>query len=108
MQRLYIQKNQENQKRTEKGLNLLNLLFGAGILADLAGVIMIALSMHVGDFTSVILNSIIAIIISGILATTIIFNIYMKIKAKEVSIGKAVDAVVEDGKGNLVLIYRRE
>ena len=107
MQRLYIQKNQENQKRTEKGLNLLNLLFGAGILADLAGVIMIALSMHVGDFTSVILNSIIAIIISGILATTIIFNIYMKIKAKEVSIGKAVDAVVEDGKGNLVLIKRK-
>ena len=109
MQRLYIQKNQENQKRTEKGLNLLNLLFGAGILADLAAVIMIALNIspYVGDFTSIILNSIIAIIISGILATTIIFNVYMKIKAKEVSIGKAVDAVVEDGKGNLVLIKRK-
>jgi len=107
MQRLYVQKNQENQKRTEKGLNLLNLLFGAGILADLAGVIMIALSFQEGDYTSVILNSIIAIIISGILATTIIFNIYMKIKAKEVSIGKTVDAVIEDGKGNLVLIKRK-
>ncbi|MHA1933002.1 MAG: NUDIX domain-containing protein [Promethearchaeota archaeon] len=107
MQRLYVQKNQENQKRTEKGLNLLNLLFGAGILADLAGVIMIALSLQEGDFTSVLLNSIIAIIISGILATTIIFNIYMKFKAKEVSVGKAVDAVIEDGKGNLVLIKRK-
>ncbi|MHA2181040.1 MAG: NUDIX domain-containing protein [Promethearchaeota archaeon] len=107
MQRLYVQKNQENQKRTEKGLNLLNLLFGAGILADLAGVIMIALSLQEGDFTSVLLNSIIAVIISGILATTIIFNIYMKFKAKEVSIGKAVDAIIEDGKGNLVLIKRK-
>ena len=107
MQRLYVQKTQENQKRTEKGLNLLNLLFGAGILADLAGVIMIALSFQEGDFTSVLLNSIIALIISGILATTIIFNIYMKIKAKEVSIGKTVDAVIEDGKGNLVLIKRK-
>lgn len=107
MQRLYVQKNQENQKRTEKGLNLLNLLFGAGILADLAGVIMIALSFQEMDFSAVLLNSIIAIIISGILATTIIFNIYMKIKAKEVSIGKTVDAVIEDGKGNLVLIKRK-
>lgn len=107
MQRLYVQKNQEYQKRTEKGLNLLNLLFGAGILADLAGVIMIALSFQEMDFSAVLLNSIIAIIISGILATTIIFNIYMKIKAKEVSIGKTVDAVIEDGKGNLVLIKRK-
>jgi 8-oxo-dGTP diphosphatase len=107
MQRLYVQKNQENQKRTEKGLNLLNLLFGAGILADLAGVIMAALSLQEGDFTSFLLNSIIAIVIAGILATTIIFNIYMKIKEKEVSIGKTVDAIIEDGKGNLVLIKRK-
>jgi 8-oxo-dGTP diphosphatase len=107
MQRLYVQKNQENQKRTEKGLNLLNLLFGAGILADLAGVIMIALSLQEGDFPSVLLNSIIAIIITGILITTIGFNLYMRIKAKEVSIGKAVDAIIEDGKGNLVLIRRK-
>jgi 8-oxo-dGTP diphosphatase len=107
MQRLYVQKTQENQKRTERGLNLLNLLFGAGILADLAGVIMIALSLQKGDLTSILLNSIIAIVISGILATTIIFNIFMKIKAKEVSIGKTVDAVIEDGKGNLVLVKRK-
>lgn len=107
MQRLYLQKNQENQKRTEKGLNLLNLLFGAGILADLAGVIMIALSLQEGDFTSVLLNSIIGVIITGILVTTIGFNVYMKIKAKEENIGKTVDAVIEDGKGNLILIKRK-
>ncbi len=107
MQRLYVQKTQENQKRTEKGLNLLNLLFGAGILADLAGVIMIGLSLQEGDLTSILLNSVIAIVISGILAATIIFNIFMKIKAKKVSIGKTVDAVIKDGKENLVLIKRK-
>ncbi|HEC38855.1 MAG TPA: hypothetical protein ENI29_11515, partial [bacterium] len=48
MEHLYQKKNEELQKRTEKGLNLLNLLFGAGILADLGSVIIIALSLPAG------------------------------------------------------------
>ena len=107
MQGLYVKKNEEIQKRTEKGLNLLNLLFGAGILADLGGVIMIALSIQVGDFVSIILNSIIAIIISGILITTILFNVYMRYQVKESKISKTVDAVIEDTKGNIVFIKRK-
>ena len=107
MQSLYFKKNEEIQKRTEKGLNLLNLLFGAGILADLGGVIMIALSLQEADLSSILLNIVIAIIISGILVATIIFNIYMKIQAKQVEIGRAVDAIIEDEKGNVVLIKRK-
>lgn len=107
MHSLYNKKNEEIQKRTEKGLNLLNLLFGAGILADLGGVIMLALSIQEGDFVSIILNSIIAIIISGILITTILFNIYMRYHVKESKISKTVDAVIEDTKGNFVLIKRK-
>ena len=107
MHSLYNKKNEEIQKRTEKGLNLLNLLFGAGILADLGGVIMLALSIQEGDFVSIILNSIIAIIISGILITTILFNIYMRYHVKESKISKTVDAVIEDTKGNIVLIKRK-
>lgn len=107
MQGLYVKKNEEIQKRTEKGLNLLNLLFGAGILADLGSVIMIALSLQEGDLSSILLNSIIAIIISGILAATIIFNIYMRVQVKKTEIIQAVDAVIEDGKGNVVLIKRK-
>ncbi len=107
MHSLYNKKNEEIQKRTEKGLNLLNLLFGAGILADLGGVIMLALSIQEGDFVSIILNSIIAIIISGILITTILFNIYMRYNVKESKISKTVDAVIEDTKGNIVLIKRK-
>lgn len=107
MHSLYNKKNEEIQKRTEKGLNLLNLLFGAGILADLGGVIMLSLSIQEGDFVSIILNSIIAIIISGILITTILFNIYMRYHVKESKISKTVDAVIEDTKGNFVLIKRK-
>ncbi|MBA7698931.1 GDP-mannose mannosyl hydrolase [subsurface metagenome] len=107
MQGLYVKKNEEIQKRTEKGLNLLNLLFGAGILADLGSVIMIALSLQEGDLSSILLNSIIAIIISGILAATIIFNIYMRVQVKKAEIIQAVDAIIEDGKGNVVLIKRK-
>lgn len=107
MQGLYVKKNEEIQKRTEKGLNLLNLLFGAGILADLGSVIMIALSLQEGDFTSILLNSIIAIIITGILVVTIIFNVYMRMQVKEAGIRKTVDAVIEDIKGNIVLIKRK-
>ena len=107
MQGLYVKKNEEIQKRTEKGLNLLNLLFGAGILADLGSVVMIALSLQEGDLNSILLNSMIAIIISGILITTIIFNIYMRVQVKKVEIIQAVDAIIEDGKGNVVLIKRK-
>ncbi|MFX1347086.1 MAG: NUDIX domain-containing protein [Promethearchaeota archaeon] len=107
MQQLYQKKNEEIQKRTEKGLNLLNLLFGAGILADLGGVIMIALSLQEGDLISVLLNSLIAVVITGILIVTIFFNIYMRIQIKKVKVGHTVDAIIEDGQGNIVLIRRK-
>jgi 8-oxo-dGTP diphosphatase len=107
IQGLYVKKNEELQKRTEKGLNLLNLLFGAGILADLGSVIMLALSMQEGDLSSIFMNSIIAIIISGILISTIGFNIYTKIQIGKRDITHAVDAVIEDGRGNIVLIKRK-
>jgi 8-oxo-dGTP diphosphatase len=107
MQQLYQKKNEEIQKRTEKGLNLLNLLFGAGILADLGGVIMIAFSLQEGDFASALLNIIIATIITAILVITIIFNIYMRIQVKKVKVKHAVDAIIEDKKGNIILIKRK-
>ncbi|MHA2132090.1 MAG: NUDIX domain-containing protein, partial [Promethearchaeota archaeon] len=107
IQGLYVKKNEEIQKRTEKGLKLLNLLFGAGILGDLGSLIMIALSLQTGEFATILLNSIIAVIITGILLATIFFNIYMRMTAKDKSIGKTVDAVIEDGKGSIVLIKRK-
>ena len=107
IQVLYSKKSEENQERTGKGLRLLNLLFGAGVLADLAGVIMIALNLHEGDLYTYLLNGLISLVIIGILFTTIFYYLYMKLQYGKVEITKAVDAVIEDQDGNLVLIKRR-
>jgi len=107
MQELYIKKNEENQERTERGLNLLNLLFGAGILADLVGVIMISLNLHVGNLNTSLLNGTIAILIIGILVTTIGFYLNNSMQMKKAEIGKTVDAVIEDNAGNIILIKRK-
>jgi len=107
MQVLYQKKNEENQERTEKGLNLLNLLFGAGVLADLAGVIMIAFALQEGEIVSSLLNGLIALIISGILIATIGYYLYMRMQIEITDVGKAVDAVIEDQNENIVLIKRK-
>jgi 8-oxo-dGTP diphosphatase len=107
MQELYLKKSEENAEKTERRLNLLNLLFGAGILGDLAGVFMIAFSLQETDFPVVLLHISIFIIIIGILIITIGYFIYSKLKIIESQIGKTVDAVIDDGKGNIVLIKRK-
>lgn len=107
LQELYLQKNKENQERTEKGLSLLNLLFGAGVLADLAGVILIALSLQESDLPSIILHGVIALFMVGILATTASFFIFLRYKKRKKEVGKAVDAIIEDNEGNVILIKRK-
>jgi uncharacterized membrane protein YeaQ/YmgE (transglycosylase-associated protein family) len=103
MEDIYHKKSDENQKRTERGLNLLNLLFGAGILADLVGVIMISLNLQEGNLFASILNGSIAIIIIGILGATLGFYLNNRLQIKKAEIGKTVDAVIEDNVGNVIL-----
>lgn len=107
MQELYLKKNEENQKRAEKGLNFLNLLFGVGVLADLGGVIMVAMALPGGDLFSMGLFTIIAIVMSGILGATIFFVIKAKLAAKSTEEGRTVDAVILDGNGNIIIIKRK-
>ncbi len=107
IQELYRKESEKVQRRTEKGLNLLNLLFGAGILADLAAVLMLALSLQKGALPTIVLHSIIALFIGGILIITIAYYIYIRMKIMEIEIGKTVDAIIEDGKGNIVLVKRK-
>jgi len=106
MQELYRKHSEALQERTEKGLNLLNLLFGAGILADLAGVIMLALSIEEISVESSLLNGIISLLILGILISTAWFFLYIRIQGKKKNVGKTVDAIIEDNDGNIVLIKR--
>lgn len=107
MQELYLKKSEENAEKTERRLSLLNLLFGAGILADLAGVIMIAFSLQETDLPAIFLHISIFIIIIGILTLTIGYFFYSKLKIREEKTGKTVDAVIEDAQGNIVLIKRK-
>jgi len=107
MEELYLKKSEENQQKAEKGMNILNMLFGVGILGDLVAIIMIALQMGVGDIGSIVLNGLVAIIITSILITTISFYLSIKLKTRKEKAKKTVDAVIEDGKGNIVLIKRR-
>ncbi len=107
LQELYLQKSKENQERTEKGLNLLNLLFGAGILGDLAAIILIALNLEESGIPSIILHGVIAILITGILVLTLGYFIYLRVKIKKTEVGKAVDAIIEDNEGNVILIKRK-
>jgi 8-oxo-dGTP diphosphatase len=107
IQQIYHKKNEENQKRTERGLSLLNLLFGAGVLADLAGLIMITFALQEGNLLSTLLNGIISFVIVAILATTVLYYLYIKLMMSKTEIQKAVDAIIEDGEGNVILIKRR-
>jgi 8-oxo-dGTP diphosphatase len=107
MQNLYHKKSEENQQKTERGLNLLNLLFGAGVLADLAGVIMLTLNLQEGTLFTSLLNGLIGTIIIGILVVTIFYYIYIKIQINKPTVGLTVDAIIEDQEGNIVLIKRK-
>jgi len=107
MEHLYMKKSEENQQRTEKGLNLLNLLFGAGVLADLVGLIMVAFMLGDNDMMAILLNMIVSIFIIGILVATIAVNLRLKFQMKKENIGKTVDAVIVDDSGKVVLIKRK-
>jgi len=107
IQVLYQKKNEENQQRTERGLSLLNLLFGAGVLADLAGLIMIAFAMQEGVIGTMILNGFIASIIIVILCITIGYYLYAKRKMNQSEVKYTIDAVIITEDNDVVLIKRK-
>lgn len=107
MQDLYHKKNQEDQQKTGRHLNILNLLVGAGVLVDLAGVIIQSLDLQEGTLFTFLLNGIVGIIIIAILSLTIIYYIYIRIQLKKSDVSLTVDAIIEDQKGNVVLIKRK-
>ena len=107
IQVLYQKKNEENQQRTERGLSLLNLLFGAGVLADLAGMIMLTFTMQEGDFSTLILNGFISSIIIAILFITIGYYLYVKRKINKAVVKYTIDAVIIMEDGGIVLIKRK-
>jgi 8-oxo-dGTP diphosphatase len=107
MQELHAKKSEENQARTERGLNILNILFGAGVFADFAAVCLAALSLQSGNLLFTVINGTIALLIGAILVGTSIHFFRLKMEEKSERIGRTVDAVIEDGHGRMVLIKRQ-
>lgn len=108
MQVLYQKKNEENQVKVGRGMMLLNVLFGLGVLADFAAVtqaLMIGLSAN--DLFAAILNGIISVVIISILLGTIFFFMKLRIETRKEKVSRTVDAVILDGAGNVVLIKRK-
>lgn len=108
MNEIHQKRVQEDQEETEKALNILNFLLGAGILADLVGLAMIALSLKENDFSAILLNSIVAIIISSILVVAIIYYGFVKFKVKKGAIKYTVDGIIlNEEEDKIVLVKRR-
>ncbi|MHA1830794.1 MAG: NUDIX domain-containing protein [Candidatus Helarchaeota archaeon] len=106
---VYQQKNEENQKKTQRGMKVLNLLIGIGILSD------IALALDSGMNALYSGNQFIfwlQIIISICLATVLMYVslYYMKIRVVEISkkFRRTVDAIILDkDKEHIVLVKRK-
>jgi 8-oxo-dGTP diphosphatase len=107
MQDLYHKKSQEDQQKTERHLNILNLLVGAGVLVDLSVIIIQGLNLQEGTFFPSLLNGIVGLIIITILSLTILYYVYTRIQLKKSDVSLTVDAIIEDQKGNVVLIKRK-
>lgn len=108
MQEIYQKRVQEDQEETEKALNILNFLLGAGILADLVGLLMIAFGLSENDSSAIILNSIVAFIISGVLLFAFIYYVFVKFKGKKEQVKKAVDGIILNENEDQIVLIRRK
>jgi 8-oxo-dGTP diphosphatase len=107
MQVLYQKKNEEQQSKVGRGMILLNLLFGLGILATLVQLIQAFVEGLSGNLFIATLNGTVSLVIMGILIGTIIYFMKLRMESKKEKISWTVDAVILDGKGNVVLIKRK-
>ncbi|HUX99733.1 MAG TPA: NUDIX hydrolase [Candidatus Deferrimicrobium sp.] len=110
MEVLYQNKNEEIQGRVERGFALLNVLFGLGVLADLAELIVVFVAgIGEGNLFKLAFHGSISIFITTILIITIVYFMRLRLKFRKEKkvVGETVDAVILDGKGNVLLIKRK-
>ena len=105
MTELYQNKNEEAEKRTQRGLGMLNVLFGLSIIDTLASRIIESINGTIGDIAWFI-SMIVIVIIAGLGIITIQTILKGKIDAKKAGASYTVDAVIVDGRGNVLLQKR--
>ncbi|MHA1683141.1 MAG: NUDIX domain-containing protein [Promethearchaeota archaeon] len=107
MEELYMQKNEENQKKQQKGLELLNFLFGLGIFVDIIGLLTAGISSFGESNVDSAINLIVFVVLLGFFIPGIVYVVrLLKSSKKPDTIGKTVDALLTDGEGNIILLKR--
>ena len=104
MDELYQKKNEEAGKSTQRGLGMLNVLFGIGIIATLTDHII--MTKDATDATNMVINLMVSIIIAIVFIGTVSLIVKGKMSVKKKTAKHTVDAVIVDGKGNVLLQKR--
>jgi len=104
MQVHYQKRMEDKQSNVARGMTVLNLLFGFGILADLGQVLAIALS---NDPATIGFNWGVFIGINVLLLIIAIYILRIRLKIKGTKSQKTVDAVIVDENGNIVMVERK-
>ncbi|MFX1477119.1 MAG: NUDIX domain-containing protein [Promethearchaeota archaeon] len=107
LNQLYLQRRETHKIIREKTLTLLNILFSLGIVADITGLIMAAFYLESDPILTFYVNALmLAVIVIFFIGA--LWNHRRKIKdLKEIEKGFAVDAIIEDKDGNIILIKRK-
>jgi 8-oxo-dGTP diphosphatase len=107
MQELYLKRNEENQKRTKKAIQFLNILVGAGFAIEFVTAIRIALRVPEIEGISPTIHGIISLCLGIFLLISFGYLIYGKLSKKAMEYGHTVDAVIEDENKNIILVKRK-
>jgi len=107
MHRLYQKKESENQEKTERGMRMLNMLFSLGILADFTSLLLGAVSgFRSGDTFAGVVSSVFSSFIIGVFLVSIWLRIKSRLDEEKEKIVESADAIVLDGKDNVLVILR--
>ncbi|MCK4382980.1 MAG: NUDIX hydrolase, partial [Candidatus Lokiarchaeota archaeon] len=107
LQELYTKRNEENQRNTKKAVNFLSILFGAGFVIEFVNALRVASRIdEISDFSQ-ILHIVVSLILGTGFVLLLGYYIYGKLKTKRLEYGHTVDAVIQDGDRNIILVKRK-
>ncbi|MBD3350070.1 MAG: NUDIX domain-containing protein [Candidatus Lokiarchaeota archaeon] len=106
MRHLYQKKQEENQQQTEKSINILNLLFSLGILADFSGLLIGVIEGE--NLISGTINLISSIVIIGVFLYTVYIKVKITMEEKKEKVSETSDAIIINEDNQIVMVVRKE
>jgi 8-oxo-dGTP diphosphatase len=107
LQELYTKRNEENQKNTKKAVNFLGILFGAGFILEFVNALRITFGLREEDQPTPLIHGILTSVLGIGFVVLVAYFIYGKVKIKRLEYGHTVDAVIQDGDRNIILVKRK-